>query len=53
MATIKKVVAMTGEEYQKLKEKAEAYDKLLAEQELQQNTEPNLEPEPVQEPETN
>lgn len=49
MATIKKVVAMTGEEYQKLKEKAEAYDKLLAEQELQQNTEP----EPVQEPETN
>lgn len=49
MATIKKVVAMTGEEYAKLKEKAEAYDKLIAEQELEQNTEP----EPVQEPETN
>jgi len=53
MAVIKKVVAMTGEEYAKLKEKAEAYDKLLAEQEPEQNTEPNPEPEPVQEPETN
>ena len=49
MAVIKKVVAMTGEEYQKLKEKAQAYDNLLAEQELEQNTEP----EPAQEPETN
>ncbi len=49
MAVIKKVVAMTGEEYQKLKEKAQAYDNLLAEQELQQNTEP----EPVQETEPN
>jgi hypothetical protein len=51
MATIKKVVAMSGEEYQKLKEKAQAYDNLLAEQEPEQNTEPEQEPE--QEPETN
>jgi len=32
MSTVKKVVAMSGEEYQKLKEKAQAYDTLLAEQ---------------------
>lgn len=31
MATIKKVVAMSGEEYARLKQKAEAYDEMLIE----------------------
>ena len=32
MPIIKKVVAMSGEEYQKLKEKAQAYDILIKEE---------------------
>ena len=42
MAVIKKVVAMMGEEYQKLKEKAQAYDKLMREQDTADTLEETL-----------
>lgn len=38
MATIKKVVALSGEEYQRLKNKAAAYDAIMAEQTVETGT---------------
>jgi len=38
MAVIKKVVAMSGEEYAKLKEKAEAYEQLVEDLGLEETT---------------
>ena len=42
MATIKKVVAMSGNEYQKLKNKAAAYDAIIAKQLIENSDELNV-----------